>query len=195
MTHMILKKIVVCIGLLTFVAPASAETTHDTFFENFSSLCGQAVIGAVVKDNRSDARFAGKKIILHVRDCSPSEIRMPMHVGDDHSRTFILRKVESGLEFRHDHRHEDGKPDDVTLYGGVTTASGSGGQQDFPADAKTKALFVENGLDVSVSNVWTVTITPETAVTYALNRPGREFKIKFDLNKTVDNPPVAWGHR
>ncbi|MEX0297583.1 MAG: hypothetical protein AB3N28_00835 [Kordiimonas sp.] len=192
---MILKKIVVCIGLLTFVAPASAETTHDTFFENFSSLCGQAVIGAVVKDNRSDARFAGKKIILHVRDCSPSEIRMPMHVGDDHSRTFILRKVESGLEFRHDHRHEDGKPDDVTLYGGVTTANGSGGQQDFPADAKTKALFVENGLDVSVSNVWTVTITPETAVTYALNRPGREFKIKFDLNKTVDNPPAAWGHR
>ena len=190
---MILKTIVVCIGVLMFVAPANAETSHEAFFENFSSLCGQAFSGVVVQDNRSDPRFGGKEIILHVRDCNATEIRMPMHVGDDHSRTFILRKVESGLEFRHDHRHEDGKPDDVTLYGGVTMTEGSSGQQDFPADDKTKALFITHGLDVSVDNVWTVTISPETIVTYALNRPDREFKIKFDLKEMVKNPPVAWG--
>ncbi len=191
---MIIKKAIICIGLSMFAVPASADAIQDAFFDNFNSLCGQAFSGAVVKDNRSDPRFGGKKIILHVRDCSANEIRMPMHVGDDHSRTFILRKLENGLEFRHDHRHEDGKPDDVTLYGGVTTRDGSPSQQDFPADDKTKALFITHGLDVSVDNVWTVTVTPETTITYALNRPGREFMIQFDLNDMVKNPPVAWGH-
>jgi hypothetical protein len=27
--------------------------------------------------------------------------------------------MEEGLQLKHDHRHEDGTPDEVTMYGGV----------------------------------------------------------------------------
>lgn len=180
-------------GLMASFSSLSAADVQDTYFEQFRALCGQAFAGAVVKDNLQDPRFSGAKIILHVRDCSDTEIRMPMHVGDDHSRTFILRKVANGLQFKHDHRHEDGSPDTVTLYGGTTVSRGSVSRQDFPADAETKVLFADNGLTVSLDNVWTVAVTPEKTISYALNRPNREFKIEFDLTNIVANPPKAWG--
>ncbi len=184
----------VLFGLVMVYCPANADSAHEAFYTQFKGLCGKAFSGSVVKDDQADPRFGGKHIILHVRDCSDTEIRMPMHVGDDHSRTFILRLMGEGLEFRHDHRHEDGSPDAVTLYGGVTIAAGSSDRQDFPADDKTKVLFVSNGLDVSVNNVWTISIIPNQTVTYALNRPNREFAISFDLTKEVQNPPAAWGY-
>ena len=72
------------------------------------------------------------------------------------------------------------------MYGGDTAASGSAGEQNFPADDFSKDLFVKNGLDVSVTNTWTLSIVPNERLSYRLSRPGRLFQIDFDLSKAID---------
>jgi len=90
-------------------------------------------------------------------------------------------------------RHEDGEPDAVTMYGGSTAQLGSAKSQSFPADPFSKKLFLDEGLDVSVDNIWRISIEPETSFTYELSRPNRDFRVEFDLAKTVDTPPPVWG--
>src|SRR3712207_8407608 len=48
--------------------------------------------------------FAGKRLVMHVRDCSPNEVRIPFHVGEDRSRTWIVTRTAAGLRLKHDHR-------------------------------------------------------------------------------------------
>lgn len=192
--RMNLKQMLAVVVVLAVSSGVRAQDEQAHYFEAFQALCGQAFAGAVVMDNRNDQRFADKKIILHIRDCSDREIRMPMHVGNDHSRTFILSRIPEGLLFKHDHRHEDGSPDALTFYGGVATHQGTATKQSFPVDEETKRLFTEHGLAVSLDNVWTISFIPGKSISYELKRPNREFRIKFDLNNKVSNPPVAWGY-
>ena len=66
--------------------------------------------------------FDGKTLVMHVRSCTPGELRIPFHVGEDHSRTWVLTRTTSGLRLKHDHRHADGTEDVLTMYGGNTWA-------------------------------------------------------------------------
>ena len=50
----------------------------------------------------------GQRLVMHVRDCSADEVRIPFWVGEDHSRTWVVTRTETGLRLKHDHRHEDG---------------------------------------------------------------------------------------
>ena len=104
--------------------------------------------------------FEGKTLVMHVRECTPGEIRVPFHVGEDRSRTWVITRTDDGLRLKHDHRHEDGSPDVLTLYGGDTTTPGTATRQEFPADAESKALFERQGLKASVANVWAIEIVP-----------------------------------
>ena len=45
---------------------------------------------------------------MHVRECSEDAIRIPFHVGEDRSRTWVVTRTANGLRLKHDHRHEDG---------------------------------------------------------------------------------------
>ncbi len=174
---------------------AAAKDAQDEFFNVLNSFCGQAFAGKVVVDNSDDPRFKDKVTILHVRDCGRDEIRMPMHVGDDHSRTFILTKTDAGIKLSHDHRHEDGQPDKLSLYGGNTAEYGTKWRQDFPVNDFSRQLFMANDLQASVANIWSISIIEGQSISYELRRPGREFRIDFDLNSPVENPPAAWGHQ
>lgn len=129
---------------------------------------------------------------MHVRECGPTEIRVPFHVGDDRSRTWVLTRTGSGLRLKHDHRHEDGSEDEVTQYGGDTAEPGTATRQEFPADQHTASLIPE-----ATTNVWTVELEPGEEFVYALRREGtdRRFRIAFDLTRTVDRPPSPWGAR
>jgi len=64
----------------TAEAPASAQ---DAFFANLTALCGQRFEGKVVTNEAADSDFAGKRLLMHVRDCSADEIRIPFWVGED----------------------------------------------------------------------------------------------------------------
>jgi len=55
---------------------------------------------------------------MEVRSCTEEEIRIPFHVGEDRSRTWVLSRSDSGFRLVHDHRHEDGSADAITGYGG-----------------------------------------------------------------------------
>jgi hypothetical protein len=175
----------------TEVAPA------DAFMANLRTLCGKAYAGRVRVDTPpapGNNAFAGKTLVMHVRDCEPDTIRIPFHVGADRSRTWVLTRTATGLRLKHDHRHEDGSDDKLTMYGGDTAAPGMASRQEFPVDAESIALFKREGSVASVTNTWAMEIVPGKAFVYELVRPGgRLFQVEFDLRSTVPPPPPAWG--
>ncbi len=143
----------------------------------------------------ADAAFAGKPLVMHVRDCSADEIRIPFHVGEDRSRTWVITRTGAGLRLKHDHRHEDGSEDKLSQYGGDTVGEGSAARQEFPADRFSKELFVRENIPASTENVWAMEAEPGRAFAYELRRPGRFFRVEFDLARPVGAPPPPWGSR
>ena len=175
--------------------PAAAPV--DQFLARVAQHCDQGFAGRIVTDHPPAAGdpFTGKALIMHVRACSDSELKIPFHVGDDHSRTWVLTRTAEGLRLKHDHRHEDGSDDAVTMYGGDTAAPGTGSRQEFPVDAESVAMFEREGLAASVTNTWAMEIEPGKRFLYELSRPGgRLFQVEFDLTAPVEAPPAPWGH-
>lgn len=170
------------------VTPASGIAPVDAFWTALRGLCGKAFAGKLVESVPPDASFAGKALVMHVRECSDTTIRIPFHVGDNRSRTWVLTRTGNGLRLKHDHRHEDGSEDAVTQYGGDTADEGSATKQEFPADAFTGKL-----LPISATNIWTVEVEPGRMYAYALRREGRRFRVEFDLTTPITPPPAPWG--
>jgi hypothetical protein len=134
--------------------------------------------------------FAGKRLVMHVRECKDGVVRIPFHVAEDRSRTWVISRTAAGLRLKHDHRHEDGTEDKQTQYGGDTAGAGTATRQEFPADAFTATL-----LPAAKTNVWTVEVHPDRMFAYALRREGtdRRVRIEFDLTKPIAAPPAPWG--
>lgn len=176
---------------------AAAVAPADAFLAAIDGHCGQAFAGRVLVDEPAqpdESAFAGKALVMHVRECGTAEIRIPFHVGDDRSRTWVLTRTADGLRLKHDHRHEDGSDDPVTMYGGDTAGPGTALRQEFPVDAESVAMFEREGLAASVSNTWAMEIEPGKRFLYELSRPnGRLFQVEFDLSAPVDAPPPPWG--
>lgn len=170
------------------------SSPQDQFFANLSALCGQSFAGRVVTTDAADAQFAGQPLVMHVRDCSAQEIRIPFHVGENRSRTWVITRTGAGLRLKHDHRHEDGHEDTLTQYGGDTANEGTATRQEFPVDEFSRALFVDNNIPQSTTNVWAVEVHPGRMFAYELRRPNRHFRVEFDLTAPVPTPPPAWGH-
>jgi hypothetical protein len=167
----------------------------DEFLARIRSLCGQAFAGRVTANEPAPDNdpFAEQALVMHIRGCGNNEVRIPFHVGDDRSRTWVLTQTVNGLRLKHDHRHEDGSADAVTMYGGDTTSAGTNGRREFPVDAESIALFEREGLTASVTNTWAMEIEPGTRFVYELRRPGRLFRVEFDLRAPVALPPAPWG--
>jgi len=168
-------------------------TPQEVFFEDLRSHCGKAYAGKLVSNDEADADFASKTLIMHVRECSDTVLRIPFHVDDDHSRIWVISKTDEGLRLKHDHRHEDGSEDAVTQYGGDTIYEGAKSRQVFPVDQYSIDMFEREGLDASVVNIWAVEIN-NAIFAYELSRPNRHFRVEFDVTKTVTLPPAPWGH-
>lgn len=177
-------------ALLMVLAPrAEAATSQETFFARVGALCGKSFAGRVVTTDAADAAFVGKTLIMHVRTCDPNEIRIPFHVGEDRSRTWVVSRVNTGLRLKHDHRHPDGIEDAVSQYGGDATTPGTVSRQDFPADRFSKELFIREDRAVSVTNVWAMEVEPGRIFAYELRRPDRHFRVEFDLAAPVSPAP------
>lgn len=154
-----------------------AETPVEAYWSQLQSLCGHSYTGRVDEAPAGDTTFANKALVMNVQECSDSVIHIPFHVGEDHSRTWILTRTASGVRLKHDHRHEDGTPDSVTNYGGDARMPIGPTRAEFPADSFTSSL-----IPAARTNVWTVAVTDSTFV-YALRREGtdRRFRIVFSL--------------
>jgi hypothetical protein len=168
----------------------TAVDPQEAFWAALQDLCGRAFAGTVVADVGGDDSMASQRLVMHVRACSDGEIRIPFHVGDDRSRTWVLTRTADGLRLKHDHRHEDGTEDTITQYGGDTREPGTPGKQEFHADAHTANL-----LPVAAANIWTVEVIPGRRFAYGLRREQqtRRFRAEFDLGEAISAPPAPWG--
>lgn len=177
---------------------ASVESPQQQFMAAFKPYCGQAFSATIVADNQPSPAW-DHPLVVHIRDCEANTIRMPLHVGDDRSRTWVLTRQQTQqqevIDFQHYHLHEDGSADAVSPYGGQTVQAGSASKQAFPVDEASKALFVANGLDVSTTNTWTFEFVDASTLSYQLSRPGRLFEVHIDLSQPIPVPPPAWGYQ
>lgn len=184
-----MKKVLLLFGVFILFSYQKREATGaDEFWEQLKTHCGKSYEG-VLSHPQDDADFSGKKLIMHVRECSENQIAIPFFVGEDKSRTWVFTKVDGKIELKHDHRYEDGTPEEITMYGGVASNTGQPTIQVFPADQHTTDI-----LPPASTNVWWVTLDHGT-FTYNLRRVGsdRLFTVIFDLNKTVESPGAPWG--
>ena len=142
-------------------------------------MCGETFEGEMTFPVDGQDSFAGKLLLAKFEVCTDSEIRVPFLVGDDASRTWIFSKTENGgLQLKHDHRHTDGTPDEVTMYGGMANNSGAALSQAFQADAYTAKL-----IPAATTNVWTISLSEDKkTLTYYLERNASP-RFKAVLNK------------
>jgi len=220
---------IAAIALLALSACTQADNTssdptpdpQDQFWAALSSHCGKAYAGELVSDDAADADFVDRSMVMHVRECGEDQIAIPFHVqgedGDwDRSRTWVITRLSVphmsgsgstpvGLRLKHDHRHEDGTEDAVTMYGGDTAQQGIARAQDFPVDQFSIDMFEREDLTASVTNVWRVEVdpagTPDAQFAYQLRRTveggapeDRHFRVEFDLTNEIEAPPAPWGH-
>jgi hypothetical protein len=176
------------------IVPRPADP-QQLFWDRLRVLCGRAYEGRVVSTDSADREMAGNRLVMHVKTCTPSQIRIAFHVGADRSRVWVMSRTATGLRLRHDHRHSDGTEEVRSRYGGDTVAPGSPRRQDFPADAFSRGLFIRENIPASANNVWAVEIVPGRLFAYELRRSGRFFRVEFDLSRPVAAPPPAWGAR
>jgi hypothetical protein len=165
-----------------------AQPAAAAFFEALRTLCAtpdRVHRGRIEADQPPPPPgdpFTGKALEMSVARCTPDTIALPFAVGEDRSRTWVIRRTAGGLRLKHDHRHADGSPDELTDYGGDALRDGTSARQSFEADAESIALFTRTGRSVSVVNVWALEIVPGERFVYELARPGgRLFRVVFDL--------------
>lgn len=78
----------------TLAGPAPAQ---EAFFTRLEALCGRAFRGEATL--ASSDGFDGE-MIMHVRRCTPDEIQIPLHIGENRSRTWIVtRTARATFEF------------------------------------------------------------------------------------------------
>jgi len=175
---------------LTALVPtfATAQSAPDDFLTALRAHCGKAYEGRLINPQPADTAIARERLVMHVRGCGDT-LRVPFHVGENRSRTWVITRIANGLRLKHDHRHEDGSEDRVTQYGGDSRDGSTATAMHFAADA-----FTGNLLPASATNVWTMELTP-TRLVYQLRRErdARLFRVEFDLTRPVTPPPAPWG--
>lgn len=162
-------------------APFDLPAEQEAFWTSLQGLCGMAFQGTDAEPLR----------VMHVRQCFPGEIRIPLHVDDDRSRTWIVTREPDGLRLKHDHRHADGTEEEITQYGGDTREPGSTAAQEFWADDFTGELVPGAG-----NNIWTMEVHSGERFASQLVRTGEEWVVRweFDLTAPVEPPPAPWGY-
>lgn len=139
---------------------------HEQFFETVKSFCGARFEGEMTFPVDGQDSFAGKLLVANVAECTEEVVRIPFIVGEDQSRTWIISKHAGSLQLKHDHRHPDGTPDEVTMYGGMATSGGSARSLSFAADAHTAEI-----IPAARTNVWSIKFNPQgDQLTYHLER-------------------------
>ena len=159
-----------------------ANENAAAFYSNLKSLCGKSFAGeeAYVQEGRES--WADQPFTMHVTVCDEEQIHIPFHVGENTSRTWMFLNEGGNLRFRHDHRHPDGTPEDLTLYGGYATENGSPFRQEFPADDYTVDVHPR-----SEGAIWVVELTEDLSkFIYQLHHKGELlFEGRFDLTKEL----------
>jgi hypothetical protein len=158
------------------------DTGQLAFLANLAAFCGKSFEGREVFMAEGRESWADKQFIMHVTVCEFGMVHIPFYLDDDHSRTWMFFIEDGKLRFRHDHRHADGTPEDVTLYGGYADSSGDAYCQNFPADEYTCDM-----LPNSCTAEWRVKLSDDLSTfRYMLFSDGELFfEAAFDLSNPM----------
>ncbi len=168
---------------------------QEVFWERLQALCGRAFPGRVVTSDPGDSQLAAARLVIHVARCDPDAVRIAFHASADASRVWVIGRTATGFSLTHIHRGEDGREEVRSHYGGETVSPGTVRRQEFPANARTRALFRREDIAEAATNIWSIEIVPGQLFGYAIDRQGRHLRILFDLSRPVPPPGPAWGER
>jgi len=194
MTRLLLLAPLAFLAAACAIIPRPADP-QAMFWQDLQALCGHAFQGRVVTTEPGDRQLAAARLVIHVARCDAQAVRIAFHAGADRSRVWVITRSAAGLSLSHVHRGEDGREEVRSRYGGETRDSGTARRQLFPANARTRALFVREDIAEAGSNIWSVEIVPGQLFAYAIDREGRHLRIEFDLGRPVRPPGPAWGER
>jgi hypothetical protein len=176
--------------ILFFFSTAIIAQNHpaEEFWNQLQQHCGKAYQGTIT-EGMGNNDFDGKQLIMHIRSCGEKEIKIPFFVGENKSRTWILKLENGKIQLKHDHRKPDGSEDKITQYGGTSSNTGLANIQVFPANEETAEL-----IPAAATNVWWITLDEEI-FSYNLKRIGSKsnFTVEFNLSKPVAIPDAPWG--
>lgn len=155
---------------------------QQAFLNNLASLCGQSFGGKEVYMQEGRESWADRNMVMHVIVCEPTHVHIPFHIDEDRSRTWMFLAENGQLRFRHDHRYEDGTPEEQTLYGGYADGTGTAFLQRFPADDYTVELLTD-----TLNREWNVVLDEAlTTFSYRLLYHGEiVFQADFDLTNPI----------
>ncbi|TVQ91849.1 MAG: hypothetical protein EA393_04365 [Bacteroidetes bacterium] len=157
--------------------------SYTAFFNNLRTLCEQSFEGKQIYMQEGRESWEDKRMVMHVTVCEDYVIHIPFHLNEDRSRTWMFFNENGNLRFRHDHRHEDGTPEEVTMYGGYAEPErGTAYKQIFPADDYTIEL-----IPISVDSEWVVEFKDDMSIfSYQLHHEGELlFEAQFDLTQPL----------
>jgi len=177
-----LKMIKYLVFVFTLCSSINLWGQHP-FLQNLKSFCGKSYEGKTMYPLDDKDLFAGKRLCIHFLKCEESEVLIPFVVGEDSSRTWVLTIDSIGLLLKHDHRHNDGTPDSITLYGGYAKSAQNEYEQFFPADSYTAKL-----IPAAATNEWNLVLSRDKKIlSYILRRDGKlRFHADFDLTHPVN---------
>ena len=153
---------------------------QGAFFTRLSALCDKEFPGRATFSSTPDDPMMRARLVMAPQGCSSEQVRVPFRVDGDRSRTWIITLHPGALQLQHDHRHADGTPDEITMYGGWAADGGTPSRARFPADAETAKL-----IPAAATNVWTLEIdSAKRRFVYFLERDGKpRYRAIFDLGK------------
>lgn len=172
------------LAALTLITTDTPDDPQDQFWKNLQSLCVSAAEGKLLNAPPGDTQIdPNARLVVHFWECGENELRFPLHVDSNRSRTWIFIRHSDKLELRHDHRNQDGSEESNTWYGASTMSAGTANRQDFVTE--------RNGN----TSGWRVEIEPGKRYTYGTARNG-EFRhhLEFDLTTSTEVPPMHWGY-
>ena len=158
-----------------------AQTTHDEFFANLFSICGETFSGESTYPDEPEHPLVDTELNATISTCTDDRIEIDLQRdGDTWHATWILSKRDDGLHLYHDHIGErvyDEGEEPLTGYGGYADDRGSSTQQFFPADEFTAEILPE-----AATNVWMMDMDLENGVfVYYLERHD-EPRFRAELN-------------
>jgi hypothetical protein len=167
------------------LAPLAGRGLHhqqQEFFDELRALCGQSFAGESIEAPAGDTLYTGRRMVMEVRECSEERVVIPVRVGEDRSRTWVVTRGENALSLTHIHRHDDGTEDDNSRYGGFTVTPGERWRQDFPADS-----FSVRMVPGRATQTWTLEIRPGHLLDYSLHRTATDlrYRFRFDLSRPL----------
>jgi len=162
---------------------AIKSEVHQAFIDNLAKLCGKSFAGEQLYRSHHGDSWAHRSMIMHVTFCGNDRVHIPFHIDDDHSRTWMFVAEDGKLRFKHQHLHDDGTPEEGSMYGGYADDNGTAFVQYFPADEYTGQV-IEGGS----GNLWIVSIAEDFSYySYRLDRDGeKRFELLFDLTNPLE---------